>query len=173
MFNNLLAYIGQLFNQNDKYVYLNLYIPSEIVLRTKLICNYISQEENCDFDIQSLIYLLYADFIKNAVEHYNPKKVFEKLTKNYINEQKLIITNGYEKVIIASKISYYKIEIEFDKEEATNGQLILNEIEELFHKRISFNSLISQLWISFISDYKTGKNAQAFNYIKKILKKHI
>lgn len=173
MFSNLLASINHLFNKNGNYVYLNVYIPSETVLRTNLICNYISEEENCDFDIQSLIYLLYADFIKNAVEHYNPKKVFEKLTKNYINEQKLIITNGYEKVIINSKISYYKIEIEFDKEEATNGQLILNEIEELFHKRISFNSLISQLWISFIYDYKTGNNTQAFNYIRKALKEHI
>lgn len=173
MFEVFFTGIHSLFSKQNDYIKVNILIPKETVFRTQLICEYICEEEECDFDLNTFIYLLYCDFIKQSVEHYNPEKTLKKLTTDYINNKTLIITNGYDNIKLNSNISFNKYTVEFDKEEALKGQLILNELHELFHVNITFNSLLSQLWISFIYDYKTGDNKKAFTSLKKMLQENI
>lgn len=168
--NSLFNIFSEFLHKAPDYIDIDISIPKEIYLRTQLICDYISDEEDVDFDLNSFIFLLFYDFIKDCIEHYNPKKVFEKLTFNYINKQTLVITNGYEEIEINNGINFYKLRISFDKYDVDKGELILEELSELFHSKISFNQLIEQLWVSFIYEYKTGDNKKAFAYLKRIVK---
>lgn len=168
IFNSLVNF----FSKKNTYLSVKLSIPTDIVIHTKLICNYISNKENYILDLQTLIYILYSDFIRAYIEDYTPEEVYKLLTTNYIDNNTLIITNGYDETIIKNKISYYTCILEFESEEAQIGQLILDEIKELFHISISFNSLISQLWIGYIHKYRIGENKKAFSDLIKILKKN-
>ena len=117
--------------------------------------------------------LLYLDFVRESIEHYNPQKVLKQLTFDYINNKSLLISNGSDIYKVNNNISYSNYSIEFDIEEAEKGQLILNELFELFHIKIHFNKLIEQIWISFIYKYKTGDNKKAFSYLRNILKANL
>lgn len=169
LFSNLFNALSGFLHKEPDYIDIDISIPREIYLRTQLICDYISEEEDVDFDLNSFIFLLFYDFIKECIEHYNPKKVFTKLTFNYIDKQTLVITNGYEKYEVDNGINFYNLNISFDKNEVEKGELILEELSELFHSKISFSTLIEQLWISFIYEYKTGDNKKAFTYLKRII----
>lgn len=171
--NYLLNLLSKFLYKESDYINIDIVIPKEIFFRTQLICNYISVEENCNFDLTTFIYLLYLDFVKNSIINYNPQKVFERLTHNYIDKKSLIITNGYENYELKNSISTYTYNICFDKFEASKGQLILDELYELFHTKIPFCRLLEALWISFIYEYKTGDNKKTFNYLRKILKENI
>lgn len=171
--NSIIECISNFIQKSNHYINIDICIPKDIVLRTKLICNYISDKEDCDFDLNTFIMLLYLDFVRESIEHYNPQKVLKQLTFDYVNNKSLLISNGSDSYQVNNNISYSSYSIEFDIEEAEKGQLILNELFELFHVRIPFNKLIEQLWISFIYKYKTGDNKKAFNYLRNILKTNI
>lgn len=171
--NSILVCISNLLRKSDSYININIAIPKETVLRTQLMCKYISEEENCDFDLNTFIMLLYLDFVRESIEHYNPQKVLKQLTFDYVNNKSLLISNGSDSYQVNNNISYSNYSIEFDIEEAEKGQLILNELFELFHIKISFNKLIEQIWISFIYKYKTGDNKKAFSYLRNILKANL
>ena len=167
------TFLKNIFCKKSDYIYFKILIPKETVFRTQLICEYICEEENCNFDINTFLYLLYCDFIHKSIENYNPEKTLKLLTTNYVDDKSFIITNGYDSVELKNNLSFNKFTIQFDKNEALKGQLILNELSELFHINIPFNTLLSQLWISFIYNYKTGNNKKAFTHIKRILKENI
>ncbi|WP_315069182.1 hypothetical protein [uncultured Clostridium sp.] len=170
LFNSVLEYL----EEKSNYIQVNISIPKDIFLRTELICKYISKSENCSFDISTFIILLYLDFIKDCIENYNPKKLLDRLRHEYVKDRSIIISNGYENYQVEDNtISYYNLSIIFDKEEAAKGNLILDEIFELFHTKFSFNTLIEKLWIGFIQTYKYGDNRKAFNHIRDILKDNI
>ncbi|UYZ38984.1 hypothetical protein OD350_29290 (plasmid) [Clostridium beijerinckii] len=172
-FNNIFNMLSKYLHKDSDYITVTIILPKEVILRTQLICNYISEEEDCYFDLNSFLLLLYLDFIKDCIEKYDPKKVLQRLTYNYLDKKPLIITNGYEKYQLNSTSSYYEYNINFEKTEASKGELILDELHELFHCHISFNTLIEQLWVSFIYRYKTGENKKAFAYLRRILKENI
>lgn len=152
-------------------IIVTIHLPQNIVYRTELICHYISEEEKCDFDLNTFLLLLYYDFVKECIETYNPKKILQKLTHKYFNDKSLIISNGYENYQLSGMTkSLCTITINFDKQESSKGELILKELEELFHTKILFSTLLEQIWMNFIENYKTGDNKKAFNYLRTILK---
>lgn len=174
LFTNVFNSLSKYLENKSPYINITVRIPKDIMIRTKLICDYISHEEDCNFDLNIYIYLLYLDFIKDCIENYNPKKILDRLAHDYINQKSLIITNGYEKYQInTNTISFYKYSLRFDKDDAAKGILILDELFELFHFNISFDKLIEQLWISFIYNYKTGDNKKAFSYLRRILRENL
>ena len=58
-----------------------------LFITTKLIYNYFSEKEYCNFDLNTFLLSLYYDLIKEYIENYNPKKVFIKLIHKYFYEQ--------------------------------------------------------------------------------------
>lgn len=148
-----------------------LSIPNSIVHRTKLICSYIKSEHGYDFELENFLMLLYLDFIKNSIRNYNPKKLFNDLSKNYYEDDYLVISTGDYKYNI-EKTKYTKIDITIimSDEDVEKGQLILDELYDLYHYKISFSKLLENLWIGFIEDYKCGINKRAYHSIVKLLK---
>ena len=166
----LIAIVSNLFvKENSNCITIN--IPRDIVYRTELICSYISDQGEPDFDLSTFILLLYLDFIKTSITHYNPQKTFKKLTTLYYTSNKIVLSNGSEECIVdRSNTNMSTYTIEFNPEDIQKGELILNELYELFHYKISFSKMIEQIWIGFITEYKTGDNKKAFLDIKRMLK---
>lgn len=146
-------------------------IPDNIIHRTELICSYIRDEQGYDFEIENFLMLLYFDFIKNSIKNYNPKKVFEDLNKDFYKEEyiDLVIHNEHCRVRTA-KYNKTNITMSMAKEDVKKGQLILDELYDLYGYRFQFSKLLENLWIRFIEDYKTGTNKRAYHSIVKLLK---
>lgn len=148
-----------------------LQIPNSTLYRTELICRYISDETEDSFELENFLMLLYMDFIKNSIKNYNPEKVFQKLRKIYYDSDTLIISNGTESYSFdRTNINLCNITISMSKKDIEKGQLILDEIYELYRYRFSFPKLLESLWLNFIDDYKTGDNKKAYQSIIDLLK---
>ena len=148
-----------------------LQIPRNILLRTDLICKYISEEKGYSFNLENFLMLLYLDFIKTTIRDYNPEKVFKMLSKSYCDTSTLKLSNGVDCCIIdRSNVNMGTLTITMDEDDVEKGQLILDEIYELYKHRFSFSRLIEVLWLSFIDDYKCGENKRAYHSIVKLLK---
>ena len=166
----LITIVSNLFAKENSNC-ITISIPRDIVYRTKLICSYISDQGDSHFDLSTFILLLYLDFIKTSITHYNPQKTFKKLTTPYYTNNRIILSNGSEECIVersSTNMSTYTIE--FNDDDIQKGELILKELYELFHYKISFSKMIEQIWIGFITEYKTGDNKKAFLDIKRMLK---
>lgn len=159
------------FASEEKEKSFNISIPADILYRSKLICEYIEGEIDEDFDINNMLMLLYLNFIKECVKNYNPKYVYNLLNKSYYDTRNIIISDGKNNISIDRspiKLSVLKVSISTD--DYKKGQLILDEIYELYQSRYSFSKLIECLWMDFIYSYKTGQNKKAYNSIVKMLK---
>lgn len=149
-----------------------LCIPDNILHRTELICEYIKTEKGYDFEVEGFLMLLYMDFIKNCIKNYNPRKVLKQLTENYYKDQYITAVNFGDtpEIIPIVKYKKTKLVISMAEEDVRKGQLILDELYDLYRYRIPFSKLLENLWIGFIEDYKTGENKRAYHSIVKILK---
>ncbi|WP_455822433.1 hypothetical protein [Clostridium butyricum] len=77
------------FARDDKTKIISVSIPSDILYRSQLICEYIKGEIDEDFDLDNLLMILYMNFIKECVKNYNPKSVYALLNKTYYDTKKL------------------------------------------------------------------------------------
>ena len=149
-------------------------IKDDILYRTELMCMAISEQLKKEFDPSDLVTILYMDFVKYAIKNYNPERVLKEATiKNYQNEMDnyiKLITDGKEYVYKKNNRSYTTVLYRLNKREVKKGELILNELNDLYKVKIPFEVLISNLWTNFIEDYKLGKNKRAYTSIVKLLK---
>lgn len=148
-------------------------LPSNVLHRTELMCIYISEEIKDTFTINDFLMLLYLDFVKYAIKNYNPKRVLkEAMRKNelYQDDELTIVIN--DKTYIANKnsIRYSYVDITMSKSEIRKGEIILDELYDLYKFKIPFEVLLSNLWINFIEDYQNGTNKRAYTSIVKLLK---
>lgn len=146
-------------------------LPTNVLTRTELICKYIKSEKGYDFEIENFLMLLYLDFIKSSIKSYNPKKIYDELTTKYYEKRTMLLNIGDESFEVeTSNITLTTLEISIGKEDYEKGQLILDELYDLYKIRISFNRLLESLWIGFIESYKRGENKKAYGQIVKLLK---
>lgn len=163
-------FISNLFVQESDPEF-TLNIPDNILHRTELICNYISTEKGYDFDVDNFLMLLYLDFIKNSIKNYNPAKVFKELTIDYYQDQYIDMSDG-ETTYRIPRVKHNKtnLTLTMAEDDVIKGQLILDELYDLYHYRIPFSKLLENLWIGFIEAYKIGENKKAYHNIVKLLK---
>lgn len=160
-----------MFKKESTSTEVDLTIPNNILYRTELMCSYISSENKVEFGIENFLMVLYMDFIKNSIKHYNPERTFKELTRKHEYKSEIVLMiNGEREVYTEIKQECSTVEIEIENEELKKGQLILDELYDIYRYRISMNSLLSSLWINFIEDYKKGENKRAYTQIMKILR---
>lgn len=162
------------FIPKSKFKTFNLNIPSDTLYRTKLICDFIEDEIDEDFRLENFLMLIYLDFIKNAVKNYNPKSIYTLLNKSYYDTKTILLSDGNEIISIdRDPTDLSLLQITISRKDFEKGQLILDEIYELYKSRYSFSKLLECLWMDFIASYKTGENKRAYHSIIKILKECI
>lgn len=155
----------------EKYKIFNLRIPSHILYRTKLICQYIEDEIEEDFKLENFLMLLYLNFIKNSIRNYNPENIYKLLSKNYYDSKTIVLCNGDEIIKVDRKQTELSmLEITISKSDYDKGVLILEELYELYKKRYSIANILECLWMDFISSYQKGENKRAYHSIMKLLK---
>lgn len=169
--NKLLNFIDTLTVSLANEVSLRLMIPTNIVNRTEMICEYISDEIGMHFRVEDFIMVIYLDFIKNSIKKYDPMRIYHEISESYGYNDKIKIVCGnetyeYDKLACGRT----DIVITMDKKEARKGQLLLKEIGELYGRKISLDLMISTLWINFIERYKRGDTEKSLKSILKILK---
>lgn len=153
-------------------VSLTITVPTAIYLRTKLLCEYISEEVDVDFDIANFLMLLYLDFINSSIKKYEPLKMYRSINPIYQQNETLKITQG-KKVLAEYKRnneSKTSLFITMDKKDAVKGEMILYELDELYGHNLKLEQMMGNLWINFIEEYKRGDNQKALNTIIKMLK---
>lgn len=181
---NIITLSGKFINRIIDYVYslcedtsiyqTEIKIPGDILYRTELMCNYISKAEDLSMNLDSFMKILYYRFIRECVDKYAPDKVYKMLSTQYFKDDSIIISNGTDKCVIHRSIEHiYTISIQLPREDADAGELILREIYELYKYKFSFKTLLEQLWLSFINDYKTGNNKKAIHTLKVELEEYL
>ena len=173
LINRISRFIEYLFSTKKTvadYEYV-LEIPKNVYLRTELICRYITDDLGYDFELENFLMLLYLEFVQNSIKKYNPKKLFQDLNTNYYPCDTIILTNGVNAYSI-DRINQSKVDltINIEEVEVKKGQLILDELYELYNIKISFKTLLEKLWIKFIEDYKVGANKKTYTLIVNMLK---
>ena len=147
-------------------------IPSDVLYRSKLICEYIQEEIDDNFNLDNLLMLLYINFIKECVKNYNPKSVYILLNKVFYDTKNIIISDGKDNISIdRTPVKLSDLKISISTKDFKKGQLILDEIYELYESRYSFSRLLECLWMDFIYSYKTGQNKRAYSSIVNMLKR--
>jgi hypothetical protein len=156
----------------SKTVSLRLQVPTNIYLRTELLCEYIEEKVGVDFEINHFLMALYLDFLQKSISKYNPMKIYRKINQSHGYGDVLEI-HANDKVYKYKKRKENTTElfITIDKKDALKGEMLLAEIDELYGQAISLETMLSNLWINFIEEYKRGDNVKAFNEIVRMLKK--
>lgn len=155
-----------------KEMMFDINIPKNIVFRTQLICKCVEEEHDYTFNLNNFLMLLYIDFIKTSIKTYNPEKTFQLLTKSFF-EPDLILSNGSDQYNIKrTNFEYSNITVTIKKEDYDKGQLILDELYDIYRYKINFSHLIEALWLDFIECYKTGSKKRAYYSIVKLLKEN-
>lgn len=156
-------------NEQNEVIF-DIDIPKNILFRTQLICKYVEEEHECTFNLNNFLMLLYLDFIKSSIKTYNPEKVFRLVTKDFF-EKDLLLSNGTENYNIKrNNYEFSNITISIDRKDYLKGQLILDELYDIYKYKVSFSHLIESLWLDFIESYKTGSKKRAYYSIVKLLK---
>lgn len=154
---------------SDEVVDIN--IPKNVLIRTKLLCRYIEEEQDVEFDLNNFLMLIYLDFVKTSIKTYDPEKIFKMLTKDYLSNNKILLSNGTDSCYIEkNKTEFSNITITIEKKDYEYGQMILDEIYDLYKYRISYSHLLESLWMDFMECYKNGTKKRAFKTIIKLLK---
>lgn len=156
----------------SRTVSLRLHVPTNVYLRTELLCEYIEETVDIEFGVNHFLTVLYLDFLQKSISKYNPLKIYQTINQSYGYEDVLEIHDN-QKVYKYKKTKAHMTEviITIDKKEALKGEMILAEIDELYGQAISLEKMLSNLWIHFIEEYKRGDNVKAFNAIVRMLKK--
>lgn len=151
---------------------LRLTTPSNVYYRSQLLCEYISEKVGVPFDSSELIMLLYLDFLETSIQKYNPDKIYEAMTRSHGYDDTIVI-HEVDRVYEFKKRQTKRTNIflTMDKKDAKKGQLLLDEMEDLYGQAPTLEKLVSTLLINFIEDYKTGHNQKALNEIVRTLRK--
>lgn len=152
---------------------LEIVIPKNVYVRTKLICDYIEDSLDVSFQIANFLMLLYVEFLQTALKTYNPSIIYNAITRTHGYNEKLLIHDN-EKVYAFKKQEKKQtiLTIVIDKKEAEKGRLLLEEIDDLYGQAPSLEKMIGTLWINYIEDYKEGKPHNSLPSIIALLKKH-
>ncbi|PLS19660.1 hypothetical protein CVD28_04385 [Bacillus sp. M6-12] len=164
-------FIDSFISSFSKTESLEIAVPKNVYLRTKLLCEYISEKGDMYFGVSDFLLTLYLEFLRTSIEKYNPKKIHEEMTRSHGYNQTLRIyvnESIYEYPKRAGKESFISFTI--DKKNKEKGQLLLDEMEDLYGQAPSLEELISNLWVNFIEDYKAGNNKRATNEIIRLMK---
>lgn len=166
---NLTSYIAS-FKKTES---LEIVVPKNIYVRTKLICDYIEETLDVSFQIANFLMLLYVEFLQTALKTYNPSTIHNAITRKHGYNEKLLIHDN-EKVYACNKQEKKQtiLTIVIDKKEAEKGRLLLEEIDDLYGQAPSLEKMIGTLWINYIEDYKEGNPHNSIQSIITLLKKH-
>lgn len=164
--------IDSFINLLSKSVTLNVIVPTNILIRTKLICDYISEEVEVEFSIENFLMIVYLDFIRESIRKYDPLKIYRQLNESFGYNDTIKLTFGDEVYEYNKReCSRTELIIEMDKKDALKGQQLLSELDDLYGRtNITLEKMISTLWINFIENYKRGEHDKALKTIIKMLK---
>lgn len=165
--------IIDIFVQKEKIKSFSITIPSHVLYRSKLICSYIETEIHDSFSLDNLVMILYLNFIKDCIRNYNPVSVYNLLNKIYYDSKNIVLSCGDESISIdLDPVKLSSLDMCIAEKDYEKGQLILDELYELYGCRFSFSNLIECLWMDFICSYKNGQNKRAYHSIIKMLKEY-
>lgn len=171
--NMITSYFSNLVNTYSNVESLEIVVPKNIYLRTQLICEHIQDTTGHLFDNTMFLWLLYNDFLNTSIEMYKPDMIRQEINRSHKHDEKLLIHSN-DRIYAYEKSSCKRIilTITFDKRAIEKGELLLDELEDLYGQAPTLEKMIATLWINFIEDYKTAGNTKALLRIKDLLKKH-
>lgn len=169
----LIGAINSFISSFSKSATLRVNIPNMVYIRTKLLCEYISEQVGVEFGIENFLMILYIDFTNEAIKKYDPKRIYGIISNSYGYEDTIKIAYSNSEVYEYRRRDEKQVSLilSMDKRDVMKGELLLTEIYELYGHKISFEKMLSNLWINFIEEYKRGNNQKALNAIIKMLKK--
>lgn len=168
----IIEQVESFFEAFRRTITMELEVPTSVYARTRLLCEYISDKVGVRYHVSELLMTIYLEFLQKSIEGYNPTKIYEEITRSYGYGERLVI-HAEDRVYEYEKRSGTKtiLTITIDKKDARKGELILEEMDELFGNVPPLEGLFSTLWINFIEEYKRGNNQKALNAIIRSLKK--
>ena len=145
---------------------LSIIVPKNTYLRTKIICEYIEDQYEVDFQPINFIMLMYLEFLQQSIENYQPHRIREEIYHAENHDDYLIIHDKGK--TFKTKTNHEKrleIKITMSKRDVEKGMLLLEEIESLHGHSPSLEQMIAALWINYINEYKSGNKQYAIDKI--------
>lgn len=166
--------LRSLFSSRVTTTLFTIYIPKDIIYRTRLLCEYISDELEEEFEIENFLMILYIDFIETSIKKYDIKDIYKKLKDTEYRDNSIIkLSNGTDTVYIdRNKDNVQSLKINIQNKSSTKGELILNEIYQVYGCKYTFPQLLECIWINFIESYKEGKTKATFGVILELIDKY-
>lgn len=160
-----------IFSSRNKVKTVNLafLVPNETVIRSNLICSYITQEIGYPFTLEDFILLLYDCFLYEYTKVYNPKGTIDILNYSFYDYIYIKNGEGIQKVD-RSGIDTKLIEMVMIEEDALKGHVVLEELKELYGKNYTLGNLVLKVWVNFIERFKKDDNNEMLDIIVDMLK---
>jgi len=166
---NITDSIFSLFDSFSNEFKLELVVPTNVVKRSLLICRYISEATEQEFGLDDLLMYLYNDFVDCSVKKYEPMKLLRDLSRVHNYDDVIKISFGGNEVYEVNKSKYDRklVEIVISKDDTVKGQLILDELKDLYGFNMNITKMFYVLWVNFIEDYKRGEKNKEINSVVK------
>lgn len=148
---------------------LEVVVPKNVFLRTQLLCGYVEDVTGQSFDENTLLTLLYDDFLNNSIERYDLSAVRQEIDQTKYDEKLLIHSNDTIYEYGKRRGARMVVTISFDKNQVEKGELLLDELVEIYGKSPTLEMMVSAIWINFIEDYKINGGQQTLRKIKALL----
>jgi hypothetical protein len=165
------GFVDNFIKSFTKSVSLEIEIPTNVFIRTNLLCEYIQEQLEVEFHLHNFIMLLYLDFINTSIKKYNPLKTMRELNKTHEYGESIKLVCGNDVYVHHRRESTFTtIYLEMDKNDILKGEMLLYELDEILNCQLTFEKMIGNIWINFIEEYKRGNETEALNAIIKMLK---
>lgn len=148
---------------------LEIVIPKNVYLRTQLICAYIEEVTGQPFDENMLLTLLYDDFLNNSIEKYDPSGIRQEIDHSKYDDKLLIHSNDRVYEYGKPKGRQIVFTVSFYKNQVEKGELLLDELEDIYGKSPTLELMVATIWINFIEDYKVNGGKIVLQKIKELL----
>jgi hypothetical protein len=145
-------------------------IPKEVVLRSNMLCSYLTKEAGYNFTLNEFVTFIYNCFIEECFQVYNPLGILNILNYNYSDI--ITIKDGTEVYTVDRNIKNTKlVEFTLTETDAKGGLEVLEELKELYNYKSNLGNLVLKVWINFINRFKKDGNNEMLDTIVDMLKK--
>ncbi|MGG4037858.1 hypothetical protein [Heyndrickxia ginsengihumi] len=155
----------------------SLNLPTNLFIKAIALSDFINEEydlDDCEFNIGSLIWILYKDFLGRAYKYNNLNELYNFISSmehNHVDISDYRNKNGAMNIHSNDQFWETTITISLSIKEALKGELVLADLYETFAYHITLEMLIELQVVHFLNEYKKGHLPNAVNEIVNYYKK--
>ena len=171
------SFIGRVIHQMNKNtsIFFTFNVPKSLFLRAEILCEDIEELSEMYFSQNTLINLLYKDFLTFARKKPDPRAHFNLLCslegkagkESYLQKQN---AHTFKMVYEQTHQEIKEMKIQLKRKIALRGEVLLADMEEVQPQHgYTLEKIFELLYVDFIDTFRKGDSTETLNKLLKLL----